>query len=157
MQPCICSHVSLIFYFLFVLVCLPSRNICQYFQDSLRSLSANKIIARVYNHASLWLTTLAAGTSTALATMSVCNRDVRSFICLSPSIGTASINFCVTSYADEIRLAVIADSNIVPDPHFFTECFLHQVPSSIVWRSTTVFASLDECRLRSARASKNSR
>ena len=88
---------------------------------------ANKIIARVYNHASLWLTTLAAGTSTALATMSLCNRDVRSLICLSPSVGTACINFCVTSYADEIRLAVIADPNIVPNPQFFTECFAKQV------------------------------
>jgi hypothetical protein len=59
--------------------------------------------------------------------MSICNRDVRSIICLNPSVGTASINFCVTTYADEIRLAVIADPNIVPDPHFFTECFIQQV------------------------------
>ncbi len=88
---------------------------------------ANKIIARIYNSASLWLTTLAAGSSTALATMSVCNRDVRSLICLNPSVGTATINFCVTTYADEIRLAVIADPNIVPNPQFFTECFIQQV------------------------------
>jgi len=88
---------------------------------------ANKIIARIYNSASLWLTTLAAGSSTALATISLCNRDVRSLICLNPSVGTASINFCVTSYADEIRLAVIADPNIVPNPHFFTKCFIQQV------------------------------
>ncbi|CAF0816091.1 unnamed protein product [Rotaria sp. Silwood1] len=88
---------------------------------------ANKIIARVYNSASVWLTSLAAGSSTALATMSICNRDVRSLICLSPSIGTASLNFCVTSYADEIRLAVIADPNIIPNPKFFTECFNQQL------------------------------
>jgi hypothetical protein len=88
---------------------------------------ANKIIARIYNSASLWLTTLAAGSSTALATMSICNRDVRSLICLNPSAGTATVNFCVTTYADEIRLAVIADPNIVPNPQFFTECFLQQV------------------------------
>ncbi len=59
--------------------------------------------------------------------MSVCNRDVRSLICVNPSVGTATINFCVTTYADEIRLAVIADSNIVPNPKFFTECFVQQV------------------------------
>jgi hypothetical protein len=88
---------------------------------------ANKLIARIYNDASLWLTTVAASTSTALATMSICNRDVRSLICLSPSIGTATINFCVTSYADEVRLAVIADANTVPDARFFTECFHQQV------------------------------
>ena len=88
---------------------------------------ANKIMARVYNNASLWLTTLAAGSSTNLATMSICNRDVRSFVCLGPMTGTASISFCVTSYADEIRLAVIADPQFVPNPKFFTECFLQQV------------------------------
>jgi hypothetical protein len=88
---------------------------------------AKKIIARIYNSASLWLTTLAAGSSTTLATMSLCSRDVRSVICLSPSVGTASINFCVTTYADEIRLTVISDPNIVPNPHFFTECFIQQV------------------------------
>lgn len=90
-------------------------------------LSANKLVARVYNSASLWLTTLAAGTSTALATMSICNRDISSLICLSPSVGSASINFCVTSYADEIRLAVVADPDIVPDPKFLTESFIQQV------------------------------
>ncbi len=64
--------------------------------------------------------------------MSICNRDVRSLVCLNPSVGTASINFCVTSYADEIRLAVIADPNIVPNPRFFTECFNQQVKKSFV-------------------------
>ncbi|UJR28336.1 hypothetical protein I4U23_009578 [Adineta vaga] len=88
---------------------------------------ANKIIARIYNSASLWLTTIAAGSSTALATMSVCDRDVRSLICLSPSIGTASINLCVTTYADEIRLVVIADPNLVPNLQFFTESFIEQL------------------------------
>ncbi len=88
---------------------------------------ANKLIARIYNSASLWLTTIAAGNSTALATMSICNRDVRSLICLSPIVGTASLNLCVTTYADEIRLAVIADPNIVPNLHFFTEYFIQQV------------------------------
>jgi hypothetical protein len=87
-------------------------------------------MARIYNNASLWLTTLAAGSSTVLATMSICNRDVRSLICLNPSVGTPSINFCVTSYADEIRLAVIVDPNLVPDPQFFTECFNQQVKES---------------------------
>ncbi|CAF0889291.1 unnamed protein product [Adineta steineri] len=88
---------------------------------------ANKIIARIYNSASLWLTTLAAGSSTALATMSICNRDVRSLICLSPCIGTASVNLCVTTYADEIRLVVIADPNVVPNLHLFTEYFSQQL------------------------------
>ncbi|CAF2395608.1 unnamed protein product [Rotaria sp. Silwood2] len=88
---------------------------------------ANKIIARIYNSASVWLTSLAAGSSTALATVSICNRDVRSLICLSPSIGTASLNFCVTSYADEIRLVVIADPNVIPNPRFLTECFNQQL------------------------------
>ncbi|CAF1664875.1 unnamed protein product, partial [Adineta ricciae] len=88
---------------------------------------ANKIIARIYDSASFWLTTLAAGSSTALATMSVCNRDVRSLICLSPSVGAASLNFCVTTYADEIRLVVIADPNLVPNLQFFTESFIQQL------------------------------
>ena len=63
--------------------------------------------------------------------MSLCNRDVRSLICLSPSVGTASINFCVTTYADEIRLVVISDPNIVPNPHFFTESFIQQVNNKL--------------------------
>ncbi|CAF1287392.1 unnamed protein product [Rotaria sordida] len=88
---------------------------------------ANKIMARIYNNASLWLTTLAAGSSTTLATMSICNRDVRNVICLNPSISTHSINFCVTSYADEVRLAVVVDPNIIPDPQFFTICFNQQL------------------------------
>ncbi|CAF1052790.1 unnamed protein product [Adineta steineri] len=88
---------------------------------------ANRLMARIYNNASLWLTTITAGSSTALATISICNRDVRSLICLNPSIGTHNINFCVTTYADEIRLAVIVDPNIIPDPQFFTECFNQQL------------------------------
>lgn len=84
-------------------------------------------MARIYNSASLWATSLAAGNTTALATMSICNRDVRSLVCLSPSIGTASLSFCVTSYGDEIRLTVVADPNVIPNPQFFTACFLQQV------------------------------
>ncbi|CAF3433985.1 unnamed protein product [Rotaria socialis] len=88
---------------------------------------ANRIMARIYDNASLWLTTLATGSSTTLATMSICNRDVRSVICLNPSISTHSINFCVTSYADEIRLTVIVDPNLIPDAQFFTKCFNEQL------------------------------
>ncbi|CAF1026434.1 unnamed protein product [Adineta ricciae] len=88
---------------------------------------ANRLMARIYNNASLWLTTIAAGSSTTLASMSICNREVRSLVCLNPSIGTYSINFCVTSYSDEIRLAVSCDSNLVPNPQFFTECFIQQL------------------------------
>ncbi|CAF3016503.1 unnamed protein product [Rotaria socialis] len=88
---------------------------------------ANRIISRIYNSASLWLTSIAVGNSAALATISVCNRDVRNLICFSPSIGTANINFCITTYADDIRLAVIADPNIVPNPNYFTECFIQQL------------------------------
>jgi hypothetical protein len=88
-------------------------------------------MARVYNNTNVWLTTLAAGSSTTLATMSICNRDVRSLICLNPSLSKDSINFCVTSYADEVRLAVIVDPNLVPDPQFFTECFHQQVKQKI--------------------------
>ncbi|UJR21166.1 hypothetical protein I4U23_024264 [Adineta vaga] len=88
---------------------------------------ANRLMSRIYNNASLWLTSIAAGSSTALASMSLCNQEVRSLICLNPSNGTHSINFCVTSYADEIRLAVICDSNLVPNPQFFTECFNQQL------------------------------
>lgn len=88
---------------------------------------ANRIVGRVYDSASFWMTTLAAGSSTALASVSLCNRDVRSLICLSPSVGSASISLCVTSYADEIRLTVVADPAIVPNPQFFTECFIRQV------------------------------
>ncbi|CAF3981541.1 unnamed protein product [Rotaria magnacalcarata] len=88
---------------------------------------ANRIMARIYDNASLWLTTLATGSSTTLATMSICNRDVRSVICLNPSISSHSINFCVTSYADEIRLTVIVDPNLIPDAQFFTKCFNEQL------------------------------
>lgn len=91
------------------------------------SIQANRLMARIYNNASLWLTTIAAGSSTTLASMSLCNREVRSLVCLNPSIGTYSINFCVTSYSDEIRLAVSCDSTLVPNPEFFTECFIQQV------------------------------
>ena len=84
-------------------------------------------MSRIYNQTSIWLTSLPAGTSTSLATMSICNRDVRSLICLNPSLGRSAINFCVTSYADDIRLAVSVDPNLIPDPKFFVECFNHQV------------------------------
>ncbi|CAF2264988.1 unnamed protein product [Rotaria magnacalcarata] len=88
---------------------------------------ANRIISRIYDSASLWLTSIAVGNSAALATVSLCSRDVRSLICFSPSIGTANINFCITTYADDIRLAVIADPNIVPNLNYFTECFIQQL------------------------------
>lgn len=88
---------------------------------------ANKLISRIYDSASFWLTSIAAGNTTTLATISICNRDVRSFICLSPSIGAASLNFCITTYADDIRLAVVADPNVIVNPKFFTDCFIKQV------------------------------
>lgn len=59
--------------------------------------------------------------------MSICNRDVRSLICLNPSIGRQCVNFCVTTYADEIRLAVVVDPNLIPNPQFLTDCFHEQV------------------------------
>ncbi|CAF0753206.1 unnamed protein product [Didymodactylos carnosus] len=88
---------------------------------------ANKIIARVYNNVSFWLTTITTRNSTALATMSILNKDIRSYMCLSPSVGACTISFCVTTYSDEIRLAVIADSNIMPDVKFITKCFIEQL------------------------------
>lgn len=118
---------------------------------------ANKIIARVYNNATLWLTTLAAGSATTLATMSVCNRDVRSFICLNPSMGSNSINFCATSYADEIRLTVIVDPNLVPNPQFFIECFHQQVAENEgIFPSISLFC-LVECCPRPSCTSSNTR
>jgi hypothetical protein len=118
---------------------------------------ANKIMSRIYNNASIWLTTLAAGSSTAFATMSICNRDVPSLICLNPSIGTHSINFCVTSYSDEIRLAVIVDPNLVPDPQFFTECFNNQVKDLFNCIFRVLFDYLVKYCSRSSRSSSNSR
>jgi hypothetical protein len=103
---------------------------------------AKKIIARIYDSASLWLTTIAAGSSTALATMSICNRDVRSLICLSPSVGTASLNFCVTTYADELRLVVIADPAVVPDLEFFTTSFVQQVKEHRSFSTCTAYRTL---------------
>ena len=88
---------------------------------------ANRIMARIYNNASLWLTTLAADSSTTLTTMSICNRNVRSIICLNPSTSTHNISFCVTSYADEIRLGVSVDPSLIPNSQFFIECFNQQV------------------------------
>lgn len=89
--------------------------------------SANRITRRIYDKTNVWFTTVSAGSTTALSTMSISNRDVRSLICLNPSTTSSSINFCVTSYADEIRLSVSADSNLIPDLHFFTRCFNQQV------------------------------
>lgn len=116
-------------------------------------------MARIYNHATIWLTSLAAGTSTSLATMSICNRDVRSLICLNPSLGRSAINFCATSYADEIRLAVTVDPNVIPDPQFFTECFNHQVErrlNSLIHHPSFISVSVER-RSRSVGSSSNSR
>ena len=108
-------------------MCIGRRQRPMPFDDLTSSSLANKIMARIYDNSAVWLTTIAAGSSTALSTMSICNRDVRSFVCLNPSMGTSCINFCVTCYADEVRLSVVADPQLVPHPEFFTECFNQQV------------------------------
>jgi len=113
-------------------------------------------MSRVYNNASLWLTTIAAGSSTAFATMSICNRDVRSIICLNPSISSHAINFCVTSYADEIRLAVTVDPNLIPDPQFFTECFNQQVKDFFWYYFLILLYYLVKCCSRTSCTSSNS-
>ena len=120
---------------------------------------ANKIMARIYDNSAVWLTTIAAGSSTALSTMSICNRDVRSFVCLNPSTGTSCINFCVTCYSDEVRLTVVVDPNLVPHPEFFTECFNQQVHERVSWMRDHVdvtFSFVVERRSGAARSSSHS-
>lgn len=119
---------------------------------------ANKILARIYSNASLWLTTLAAGSSTTLATMSICNRDVRSLICLNPCMSSNSINFCATSYADELRLCAIVDPNLIPNPQFFTECFNQQVDEFLFREKKKCrFIYLVKCCSRTSCTSSNTR
>ena len=157
MRQCTYLYILFIFCFLLIWVCFKIKVPFVFFHWNRLIYLANKIIARIYNSASLWLTSVAPASSTSLATVTICNQDVRSLICLSPSIGTASMNFCVTSYGDEIRLAVIVDPTLVPDPHFFTRCFIQQVTNKNIFRNLFLLIHLVKCSSRSSCSSTNSR
>jgi hypothetical protein len=84
------------------------------------------LIKHLINKNTFIASTLGAGDST-LQTVSLCNRNVKNIIYFYPTACNISISFSVITYGDEVRLSLMADSNIITKPKLITREFIKQV------------------------------
>ncbi len=59
------------------------------------------------------------------------SREVKSMVAWLPTAPDVALSICFMTYADEVRMAVIGDKAIVPNPHVLTNDFIFQVRSLI--------------------------
>ena len=57
------------------------------------------------------------------------SREVKSILYWMPPHHDVSVSISFLSYADQLRMTVIADKAVLPDPHFITQDFIVQVSS----------------------------
>ena len=84
------------------------------------------LIKYLINKNTFIASTLGAGDSS-LQTVSLCNRNVKNIIYFYPTACNISISFSVITYGDEVRLSLMADSNIITKPKLITREFIKQV------------------------------
>ena len=87
---------------------------------------AFRLCSSVLDKNSIIASTLGAGDSS-LSTVSVCNQNVKSIIFFYPSVANVSLSFSLITYGEEVRLALVADSNIITNPEIITSEFNKQV------------------------------
>ncbi len=87
---------------------------------------AYRLCASVFDKNTIIASTLGAGDAS-LSTVSVCNRSVKSIIYFYPCVASVPISFSVMTYGDEVRMTLVADSNIITNPELITNEFNTQV------------------------------
>jgi hypothetical protein len=87
---------------------------------------AYRLCASVFDKNTIIASTLGAGDAN-LSTVSVCNRSVKSIIYFYPCVANVPISFSIMTYGDEVRLALVADTNIITKPELITTEFNNQV------------------------------
>lgn len=84
------------------------------------------LIKKLFDKNTFLASTLGAGDSS-LATVSLCNRNVRNIIYFYPTVCNVSTSVSIVTYGDEVRLSLMADSDIITNPEFITTEFIKQV------------------------------
>ena len=92
---------------------------------------AFSIIKNFINKNTIVASTLGAGDAS-LATASLCNRNVKNIIYFYPPICDLSISFSIVTYGEEVRMSLVADSNIITHPKLITAEFIRQVINFII-------------------------
>jgi hypothetical protein len=87
---------------------------------------AVRLIRYLVNKNTLIASTLGAGDNT-LSTVSLCNKNVRNILFVYPTLCKLSISFSIITYGDEVRLTLLADSDIIKHPEQITQEFNKQV------------------------------
>lgn len=90
------------------------------------------LIRRLINKNTIIASTLGAGDST-LSTVSLCNKNVRNILFIYPTLCKISISFSIITYGDEVRLCLLADSDIIKNPDQITKEFIKQVICLVIY------------------------
>ncbi len=94
--------------------------------NTLPNRPAFRLVENILNKNTIIASTLGAGDSS-LSTVSICNRNVKNLLFFYPNIGNICVNFSIITYGDEVRLCLVADSNIISQPDLITSEFIKQV------------------------------
>ena len=58
------------------------------------------------------------------------SREIKSIVYWLPPAPEVALSICFMTYSDQVRMAVLGDSAVVPDPHVLTDDFIFQVNDS---------------------------
>lgn len=108
------GHLSLYFMMNFLFSLLPTS-------------VAFRLTKRVLDKSTCVVSTLGAGDGSSLATVSVLNQNVKNLIHFYPTVSNVPLSFSITTYADEVRLCLLVDPNVITNPDFITNQFIKKV------------------------------
>lgn len=87
---------------------------------------AFRLVRNLVNKNTFVASTLGAGDAS-LATVSLCNRNVKNIIYFYPTVCDISTSYSIMTYGDEVRLSLITDTDVITNPKFIIKEFNKQV------------------------------
>jgi hypothetical protein len=87
---------------------------------------AFRLVKSFLNKTSFVVSTLGVGDES-LSTLSLCNRNIKSIIYAYPNVCNVAISFSIITYGDEVRLSLVTNNDIIPQPNLIVSEFKKQV------------------------------
>ena len=85
------------------------------------------LIKNFINKNTMVASTLGAADLSSFANATLCNRNVKNIIYFYPPVCDISISVSVVTYGEEVRMSLVADSNVITHPKLITNEFIKQV------------------------------
>ena len=62
-----------------------------------------------------------------LSTLTIANKNIKNLFYFHPAIANIALSCSIITYGDEVRLSIVSDTGVIPNPKFLTYEFINQV------------------------------